>query len=220
MDPVVRARGLVKDYGRGRAARRILDGVDLDVAAGELVAVVGRSGCGKSTLLHLLGGLDTSDAGTVEIAGERLDGRRADAVRRRRVGFVFQAFHLVPELTGAENVLLAARLPGSLPGARERARALVTRLGLDDVAGALPHELSGGEQQRLAVARAVVNDPAVLLADEPTGNLDEASGAVVLDLLRERAGEGRAVVVVTHERTVTARADRVVTLREGRLAAA
>ncbi|UGS37350.1 ABC transporter ATP-binding protein [Capillimicrobium parvum] len=220
MDPVVRARGLVKDYGRGRAARRILDGVDLDVAAGELVAVVGRSGCGKSTLLHLLGGLDTSDAGTVEIAGERLDGRRADAVRRRRVGFVFQAFHLVPELTGAENVLLAARLPGARPGARERARALVTRLGLDEVAGGLPHELSGGEQQRLAVARAVVNDPAVLLADEPTGNLDEASGAVVLDLLRELAGDGRAVVVVTHERTVTARADRVVTLREGRLAAA
>jgi ABC-type lipoprotein export system ATPase subunit len=213
----VRARGLVKGYGRGRAARRILDGADLDVAAGELVAVVGRSGSGKSTLLHLLGGLDAPEAGTVEIAGEALDPRRADAVRRRRVGFVFQAFHLVPELTGEENVLLAARLPGAPAGARQRARELIERLGLSDVAAALPHELSGGEQQRLALARALVNDPAVVLADEPTGNLDEASGEAVLDLLGEMTEAGRAIVVVTHETAVTDRADRVVALREGRL---
>ncbi len=217
---VVRARGLVKGYGRGRGARAILTGADLDVGAGELVAVVGRSGSGKSTLLHLLGGLDTPEAGTVEIAGQPLDARRADAVRRRSVGFVFQAFHLVPELTGAENVLLAARLPGASRDAPRRARALIERLGVDQVADGMPHELSGGEQQRLAIARALVNDPAVVLADEPTGNLDEASAAIVLDLLREIADEGRALVVVTHEAAVTARADRAVELREGRLVAA
>ncbi len=217
---VVRARGLVKGYGRGRGARSILDGADLDVAPGELVAVVGRSGSGKSTLLHLLGGLDTPEAGSVEIAGERLDARRADAVRRRQVGFVFQAFHLVPELTGAENVLLAARLPGAPRESARRARALIARLGVDHVADGLPHELSGGEQQRLAIARALVNDPAVVLADEPTGNLDEASAAIVLDLLREIADEGRGVVVVTHEAAVTDRADRAVELRGGRLVAA
>jgi ABC-type lipoprotein export system ATPase subunit len=217
---VVRARGLVKGYGRGRGARSILAGADIDVAAGELVAVVGRSGSGKSTLLHLLGGLDSPEAGTIEIAGEPLDARRADALRRRKVGFVFQAFHLVPELTGEENVLLAARLPGAPRDATRRARDLIARLGVDHVADGLPHELSGGEQQRLAIARALVNDPAVVLADEPTGNLDEASAATVLELLREIAGEGRGVVVVTHEAAVTARADRIVELREGRLVAA
>jgi ABC-type lipoprotein export system ATPase subunit len=217
---VVRARGLVKGYGRGRGARSILAGADLDVAPGELVAVVGRSGSGKSTLLHLLGGLDTPEAGTVEIAGEPLHARRADALRRRRIGFVFQAFHLVPELTGAENVLLAARLPGAPREAARRARALIARLGVAHVADHLPHELSGGEQQRLAIARALVNDPAVVLADEPTGNLDETSAAIVLDLLREIADEGRGVVVVTHEAAVTGRADRTVELREGRLVAA
>jgi ABC-type lipoprotein export system ATPase subunit len=220
MDAAVRARGLVKEYGRGRAARRILDGAGIDVDGGELVAIVGRSGSGKSTLLHLLGGLDRADGGTIDIAGERLDPRRADALRRRRVGFVFQAFHLVPELTGEENVLLAARLPGAPAGARDRARSLIERLGLTAVAGSLPHELSGGEQQRLAIARALVNEPVVVLADEPTGNLDEASGAIVLDLLREIADAGRAVVVVTHESAVTDRADRVMAMREGRLDAA
>jgi ABC-type lipoprotein export system ATPase subunit len=214
---VVTARGLVKGYGRGRAARRILDGADLDVAAGELLAIVGRSGSGKSTLLHLLGGLDAPEAGSIEIAGERLDPARADAVRRRRIGFVFQAFHLVPELTGEENVLLAARLPGAPAGAAARGRDLIARLGLEHVAGALPHELSGGEQQRLALARALVNDPVLVLADEPTGNLDEASGGTVLDLLRAVADDRRGVVVVTHEPAVTGRADRVVALREGRL---
>jgi ABC-type lipoprotein export system ATPase subunit len=217
---VVRARGLVKGYGRGRAARTVLSGADLDVAAGELVAIVGRSGSGKSTLLHLLGGLDTPEAGRVEIAGQALDARRADAVRRRQVGFVFQAFHLVPELTGEENVLLAARLPGAPRDATRRARRLIERLGVHHVADGLPHELSGGEQQRLAIARALVNDPAVVLADEPTGNLDEASAAIVLDLLRAIAADDRGVVVVTHEPEVVARADRVLELREGRLVAA
>src|SRR3954462_11220355 len=213
----LRASGLVKSYGPGRAARRILDGASLEVARGELVAVVGRSGSGKSTLLHLLGGLDWPEGGWVEVGGERLVARDADHIRARRVGFVFQAFHLVPELTGLENVLLAARVPGASPDTGRRGGGLVDQLGLGPVAGALPHELSGGEQQRFAIARALSGDPDVVLADEPTGNLDAESGTLVLGLLRAAADAGRAVVVVTHEPEATARADRVVTLRDGRL---
>jgi ABC-type lipoprotein export system ATPase subunit len=184
--------------------------------------VVGRSGSGKSTLLHVLGGLDRADAGTIEVAGERVDGlpeRRLARLRARRVGFVFQFFHLVPELSGAENVALAARLPDAAPGAQARGRELLRRLGLEDVAGSMPHELSGGEQQRIALARALVNDPAVLLADEPTGNLDAAAAGIVLELLREVAAEGRAVVLVTHEEAATAAATRVLRLQDGVLAA-
>jgi ABC-type lipoprotein export system ATPase subunit len=219
---LVSARGLVKTYGGGRAARRVLDGASIDVAPGEIVAVTGRSGSGKSTLLHLLGALDRAEAGEIEIAGERVDGRperELTRLRRRRLGFVFQFFHLVPELTGAENVLLPARLPGADAGAADHARELIGRLGLEDAARRLPHELSGGEQQRLAVARALVHDPPVLLADEPTGNLDAASAGLVLGLLRQAAGDGRAVVIVTHEPAVTAVADRVLHLRDGCLVA-
>ena len=217
---MVSARGLVREFGERRAARRVLDGTDLDVAPGEIVAVLGRSGSGKSTLLHVVGGLDRPDAGVVEIAGERVTGvseRRLSALRRRHVGFVFQFFHLLPELTGAANVQLAARVRGAEPAAAARGRALVTRLGLDPVAESFPHQLSGGEQQRFAIARALVNDPAVVLADEPTGNLDVEAGATVLALLRELAGEGRAVVIVTHEAAAAAIADRVLRLRDGRL---
>jgi ABC-type lipoprotein export system ATPase subunit len=219
---VVKARGLVKTFGEGRAARRVLDGADLDVEAGEIVAVLGRSGTGKSTLLHLLGGLDRPEAGTVEVAGEPVTGaseRRLSALRHRRVGFVFQFFHLLPELTGEENVLLAGRVRGADPAAAARARSLVDRLGLRPVAGSLPHQLSGGEQQRFAIARALVNDPALVLADEPTGNLDAEAGAEVLRLLRALAADGRAVVLVTHETAAAGIADRVLHLRDGRLAA-
>ena len=217
---MIRARGVAKTYGSGRAARAVLDGADLDVAPGELVAIVGRSGSGKSTLLHLIGALDRADAGEIEVGGERIDGRserELTRVRRERIGFVFQFFHLVPELTGAENVLLPARLPGSAPDVIARGRGLIERLGLNEAAERLPHELSGGEQQRLAVARALLHDPPVLLADEPTGNLDVESGRVVLGLLRATADEGRAVLVVTHEETATAVSDRVLTLVDGRL---
>src|ERR671936_1410859 len=187
---VARAAGVVKAYGAGRAATTVLDGLELELAAGELVAVVGRSGSGKSTLLHLLGALDRPDAGTIEVAGRRVDGRperELTRLRRDHVGFVFQFFHLVPELTGEENVLLPTRLPGSARDAPARGRALIDRLGLNGAAARLPHELSGGEQQRLAVARALVHDPALVLADEPTGNLDAEAGAAVLALLRRAA---------------------------------
>ncbi|MEO8688167.1 MAG: ABC transporter ATP-binding protein [Solirubrobacteraceae bacterium] len=219
----VHARGLVKTFGEGRAARRVLDELDLDVAAGEVVAVLGRSGSGKSTLLHLLGGLDRAESGVIELGGERVTGaseRALSALRRRRVGFVFQFFHLLPELSGEANVLLAARVRGAHPDAERRARALVDGLGLRPVAESLPHQLSGGEQQRFAIARALVNDPEVLLADEPTGNLDVEAGAGVLELLRAGADEGRAVVLVTHERAAAEIADRVLRLDAGRLVAA
>jgi ABC-type lipoprotein export system ATPase subunit len=216
---VAKARGVVKVYGRGRGAVRVLDGLDLDLDAGELVAVVGRSGSGKSTLMNIVGALDRADRGSVEVCGVRLDQaseRTLAPLRRDRIGFVFQMFHLLPELTGLENVLLPARLNGRRP-ALERGLELVAQLGLEDAAERLPALLSGGEQQRLAIARALVNDPVLVLADEPTGNLDVESGAIVLGLLRAIADEGRAVLLVTHEHEATRRADRVLRLERGRL---
>jgi ABC-type lipoprotein export system ATPase subunit len=217
---LLHASGLVKSFGEGRAVRRVLDGAGLEVARGEVVAVLGRSGTGKSTLLHLLGGLDRPEAGRIEVAGEDVTGAseaQLSVLRRRHIGFVFQFFHLLPELTGEANVLLAGRVRGAHPRAERRGGELIDRLGLRDVAGSLPHQLSGGEQQRFAIARALVNDPSVLLADEPTGNLDAEAGAEVLRLLRAGADEGRAVVMVTHEASATAMADRVLRLDEGRL---
>jgi ABC-type lipoprotein export system ATPase subunit len=217
---IVQAHGLVKTFGSGSAARRVLDGADLEVERGELVAVVGRSGSGKSTLLHLLGGLDRAEEGSIEVAGVRVDrqGERGlTALRRKHVGFVFQFFHLVPELTGEENVLLAARAARNGRDNSARGHELIERLGLSEVAGRRPHTLSGGEQQRFAIARALVNDPGVLLADEPTGTLDDEAGPTVLRLLREVADGGRAVVLVTHDHEATAAADRVLHLRGGRL---
>jgi ABC-type lipoprotein export system ATPase subunit len=198
----------------------VLDGVSLSVAAGEVVAVLGRSGSGKSTLLHLLGGLDRPDAGSITLAGERLTGRSGRALARLRlhhVGFVFQQFQLVEECSGAENVLLPTRLPGAPTGGSRRAAELIEELGLDGVADHLPHELSGGEQQRFALARALVNGPELILADEPTGSLDTENGAAVLELLRGL--RGRAVVIVTHEPEAAAIADRVLHLSDGRLVA-
>src|SRR3954471_7612893 len=210
---VVAASGLVKSFGAGRAARRVLDGASLHVQAGEVVAILGRSGSGKSTLLHLIGGLDRPEAGTITVAGEPVTGaseRALSRLRRRRVGFVFQFFHLLPELSGEANVLLPGRVRGAAPDAAARGQALIDRLGLREVAASLPHQLSGGEQQRLAIARALVNDPSLLLADEPTGNLDGEAAAEVLRLLRAGADEGRAVAMVTHEAAATAIADRVL----------
>jgi ABC-type lipoprotein export system ATPase subunit len=218
--PLVTARGVERAFGTARGARRVLDGADLDVETGELVAVLGRSGSGKSTLLHVLAGLDRADAGTIEVGGVRVDRLREPALTRFRltgVGLVFQFFHLLPELTGEENVLAPARMRGAAAGASERGRALVDRLGLGEVAASLPHLLSGGEQQRFAIARALVNDPPLVLADEPTGNLDTTSGIEVLALLRELADAGKAVVLVTHEQGAARSADRVLELADGRL---
>ncbi|MDX6480584.1 MAG: putative transport system ATP-binding protein [Gaiellaceae bacterium] len=219
MSVVARGRGLVRTFGSGRAALRVLDGVDIELTAGELVAVVGRSGSGKSTLLHLLGGLDRPDEGTIELDGARMEGareRELARLRREKIGFVFQAFHLLPELSGIENVLLPARITRDRDAVK-RGRELVDRLGLDGAAGRLPTVLSGGEQQRLAIARALVNDPLLVLADEPTGNLDPDSGASVVDLLRQVAADGKAVLVVTHEPSVVERADRILRLEQGKL---
>jgi ABC-type lipoprotein export system ATPase subunit len=218
--PVLRARGLAKEVGSGRARRQILRDVDLDVRAGEMVAVLGRSGSGKSTLLNLLGGLDRPDGGRLAVAGEELtraSEKTLDRIRLRRIGFVFQSFQLIEELTGEENVLLAARLPAAPAGGRRRAASLIARLGVSGVASHRPHELSGGEQQRFAIARALVNDPVLILADEATGNLDESSAAAVIATLGELADEGRAVVMVTHEAQSAAAADRVLHLVDGRL---
>jgi ABC-type lipoprotein export system ATPase subunit len=215
---VLKARELTRTVGAGRAARKLFDGVSLSVERDEVVAILGRSGSGKSTLLHVLGGLDSPDSGQVTVAGERLTGRRSGVLSRIRlhhIGFVFQQFQLIEELSGIENVLLAARLPGAPGGGARRANELVDTLGLTRIVDHLPHELSGGEQQRFAIARALVNDPELVLADEPTGSLDQENGAAVLEILRRLSG--RAVVLVTHETEAAGIADRVLTLREGHL---
>jgi ABC-type lipoprotein export system ATPase subunit len=217
--PVLRARGLRKEYGRDAALVRAVDGVDLDVAPGETLAVMGPSGCGKSTLLHLLGGLDRPTGGEIWLAGRWVDqmGERALArLRREAVGFVFQAFHLMDELTAAENVELPALLAGRSPrAARRRATQLLERIGLADRAGFLPSALSGGQRQRVAIARALVSDPLVVLADEPTGNLDSEATLEVLRLFEDLHVAGQALVIVTHDARIAATADRMIGMRDG-----
>jgi putative ABC transport system ATP-binding protein len=222
MSPLLEAVGLERLHGTGDGAVAALRGVDVAVAAGEFVAVTGPSGCGKSTLLNLLGGLDRPTAGEVRLAGERLDdaseARRA-RLRRRELGFVFQFFNLIGNLTVADNVELPALLAG-VPAreARRRGAELLGRLGLTDVRSRVPGDLSGGQQQRVAIARALVNRPSVLLADEPTGNLDTAATREVLGILQERHAEGQAIVLVTHDLRVASAAERVVRMRDGRIA--
>ncbi|MCT2582123.1 ABC transporter ATP-binding protein [Actinophytocola sp. S1-96] len=201
---------------------RAVDEVDLSVPAGESLAIMGPSGCGKSTLLHLLGGLQRPTAGRVWLAGRRLDTmseRSLARLRRDSVGFVFQSFHLMDELTAVENVELAALLAGRSPRqARRRAGYLLDRVGLADRADHLPSALSGGQRQRVAVARALSNEPLVVLADEPTGNLDSAATLEILRLFEDLRTEGQTLVVVTHDSRIAAIADRMITMRDGAFA--
>jgi putative ABC transport system ATP-binding protein len=219
---VLRARGLRREYGKGEALVRAVDGVSLDVAAGETVAVMGPSGCGKSTLLHLLGGLDRPTGGEVRLAGQslgRLGERGLARLRRDAVGFVFQAFHLMDELTAVENVELPALLAGGSPrAARRRAAGLLEQVGLADRARFLPTALSGGQRQRVAIARALVSDPLVVLADEPTGNLDSESTLEVLRLFESLHTAGQTLVIVTHDSRIAATADRLIGMRDGAFA--
>jgi putative ABC transport system ATP-binding protein len=218
---LVRARALAKEYGKGAALVRAVDQVDLDVERGETVAIVGPSGCGKSTLLHLLGGLERPSRGELRLAGQRMDqmGETALArLRRDAVGFVFQAFHLVDELSAVENVELPALLAGASPrAARRRAAELLDQVGLADRAKHLPSALSGGQRQRVAIARALVGEPLVVLADEPTGNLDSAATIEVLRLFDGLRAAGQTLVIVTHDSRIAATADRLVSMRDGAL---
>ncbi|MFI6316501.1 ABC transporter ATP-binding protein [Nonomuraea sp. NPDC050556] len=219
MSTVLRARGLQKEYGRAEGLVRAVDGVDLDVAEGETVAIMGPSGCGKSTLLQLLGGLDRPSGGEVALNGSRIDGLSEKALaelRRTAVGFVFQAFHLMEELTAVENVELPALLAGRSPrAARRRAEELLEQVGLEGRARFLPSALSGGQRQRVAVARALSTEPSVVLADEPTGNLDSAATLDVLRLFEGLHESGQTLVIVTHDPRIAATADRMITMRDG-----
>jgi ABC-type lipoprotein export system ATPase subunit len=213
----VEARGLRRVYGTGPDPVRALDGVDLSIAPGEFVAIMGPSGSGKSTLLHLVGGLDRPDAGEVMIEGQTLSDLSDETLahlRRRRVGFVLQFFNLFPLLSARENVAFPLLLDGR-SDALALADASLARVGLAERAKHRPGELSGGEQQRVAVARALVTQPAVILADEPTGSLDSLAGEDVLRLLRAAADDGHAVMLITHHAPAAAYADRVVRLRDG-----
>ena len=216
---VLRARGLRKEYGKGEGLVRAVDGVDLDIGAGETLAVMGPSGCGKSTLLHLLGGLDRPSGGEVALNGRRIDdlGEKALArMRRTAVGFVFQAFHLMEELTAIENVELSALLAGRSPrAARRRAEELLEQVGLTDRARFPPSALSGGQRQRVAIARALSNEPLVVLADEPTGNLDSAATLDVLQLFERLHESGQTLAIVTHDPRIAATADRMISMRDG-----
>ena len=217
--PVLSARGLLKEYGSGAARVRAVRGVDLDVAAGESVAIIGPSGCGKSTLLYLLGGLERPTAGSLRLVDRRLE-RLPEAqlarLRRHALGFVFQSFQLVDELTATENVELPLLLAGVSPHqARKRAGELLRSVGLADRAGHLPSALSGGQRQRVAIARALANEPAVVLADEPTGNLDSEATTEVLRLFEQLRADGQTLVLVTHDERIAATADRLLTMRDG-----
>ena len=222
--PVFRARALARRYGRGEGEVRALDGVDLEIARGEIVFVAGPSGSGKSTLLHLLGTLDRADAGSLEIEGRDLAAaseRERTLLRRERLGFVFQAFHLVPVLSALENVEYPLWIAGvGRDERRRRAHDMLAAVGLERRASHRPDALSGGERQRVAVARALVHRPAAVLADEPTGNLDSVTARAVVDLLLDlNRRHGTALVIATHDGELLARAPRRVTLRDGRIVA-
>jgi putative ABC transport system ATP-binding protein len=219
--PVIAMEGIRKIYDTGKIRVEALKGVDLSVAAGEFVAVVGPSGSGKSTLMNLIGCLDTPSDGTYRLAGEDVSGLSRDDladIRNRRVGFVFQNFNLLPQISAYENVEMPLLFGGVPPKKRkERVHELLTKVGLADRMDHKPTELSGGQMQRVAIARALAMNPDILLADEPTGNLDTSSGGDVMGLFTELWQQGRTLVVITHDMTLARRAGRVVEVRDGRI---
>jgi putative ABC transport system ATP-binding protein len=219
-EPAARIRDLTKTYGSGDALVRALDGVSLDLAAGEFTAIMGPSGSGKSTLMHCAAALDTADSGTVEIGDQeltRLGDKALTRLRRDRIGFVFQSYNLIPTLTAEENIRLPMAIAGRKPDPAWYDEVVAT-VGLGDRLKHRPHELSGGQQQRVAVARALVGRPAIVFADEPTGNLDSKAGGEILELLRRSVDQhGQTVVMVTHDPIAAAYTDRVVFLADGRV---
>ena len=221
MTAVVEMHDITKVYGQGEAEVRAVDGISLTVEPGEYVAIMGASGSGKSTVMNIIGALDVATSGTYKIDGVDIGDLDDDAlslVRNRRIGFIFQAFNLIPRMSAASNVELPLMYRGVRRSERRR-RALdaLAKVGLADRSHHQPNELSGGQQQRVAVARALAMDPSLMLADEPTGNLDSRSTADVLDLLDEIHSEGKTIVIITHEDDVAERAGRVVTLRDGKV---
>jgi putative ABC transport system ATP-binding protein len=219
-DPIIRLVDIKKTYGTGKGVQSVLRGVSLDVARGDMVALVGQSGSGKSTLLNIVGGLDTADSGTIVVDGNdyaKLDDRAQSRLRNERIGFIFQAFHLLDHLSVRENVALPAFFAGRSDKVEERARAALERDGLGDHADRRPGMLSGGQKQRVAIARALFNNPILLLCDEPTGNLDSETGRGVIELFQELNREGLTLMIVTHEERVSQAAKRVMRIADGSL---
>lgn len=219
---MIRLEKISRTYRIGGQSIHALDAVDLDIAAGEFVAIMGRSGSGKSTLLNMLGCMDRPDSGDYFLDNNRIsdmDDDQLSAVRNRYMGFVFQSFHLLPRLTALENVLLPRRYhsDGVQDSDREKAVALLNRVDLGDRMGHKPNELSGGQRQRVAIARSLINDPKVLLADEPTGNLDSSTSDAIMALLQELNADGQTIVMVTHEPEIADNAKRQIMMRDGKI---